>query len=100
MRDLYRSGKPGTSGAKATVWGRKLRHPSKDACWWLSGGGGAKGVQAPLACSECECGARHERREALDAAVQADPGLRDAAAALRGRSEAGDEGYRKGLYYP
>ena len=54
----------------------------------------------PLVCSKRGCGARHGRREALDSAVQADPGLRDAAAALRERPEEDDEGHRQGLYYP
>ena len=63
-------------------------------------GGARRGTQAPLVYSERGCGARHRRREALDAVVRADPGLRDTAAALRGRPEEDDEGYCQGLYYP
>ena len=63
-------------------------------------GGARRGAQAPLVCSERGCGARHGRREALDVAVQADPGLRDAAAALRGVPEEDDEGHRQALYCP
>ena len=44
--------------------------------------------------------ARRGRREALEAAVQADPGLRDAAVVLTGRPEEDDEGHRQGLYHP
>ena len=58
-----------------------------------------RGVQAPFVCSESRCGARHGRREGLEAAVQADPGLRDAAVALTGRPEEDNEGHRQGLYY-
>ena len=54
----------------------------------------------PFGCSERGCGARHGRREALEAAIQADPGLRDAAVALKGRPEEDDEGHLQGLYYP
>ena len=54
---------------------------------------------APLVCSERGCGARHGIREALEAAVQADPGLRDAAVVLTGRPEEDGEG-RQGLYSP
>ena len=63
-------------------------------------GGARRGTQAPLVCSERGCGARHGTREALDAAVQTDHGLQDAAAALRGRPEEDDEGHRQGLYCP
>ena len=62
-------------------------------------GGAQRGIQAPFGCSERGCGVRHLRREALEAAVQADPGLRDAAVALTGRPEEDDEGHRQGLYY-
>ena len=54
----------------------------------------------PFGCSERGCGARHGRREALEAAIQADPGLRDAAVALTGRPEEDDQGHRQELYYP
>ena len=53
-----------------------------------------KEAQASLVCSKRGCGARHGRREALDAAVQADPGVRVAAASLRRRPEEDDEGHR------
>ena len=62
-------------------------------------GGARSGAQAPLVCGERGRGARHGRRETLDAAVQADPGHRHAAAALLGRPEE-DEGHRQGLYNP
>ena len=61
---------------------------------------GRKGGHRRRLCGERGCGARHGRREALDAAAQADPGIRDAAAALRGRPEQDDEGHRQGLYFP
>ena len=40
------------------------------------------------------------RREALEAAEQADRGLRDASVAVSGRPEEDNEGHRQGLYYP
>ena len=58
-------------------------------------GGRRSGAQEPpLVCGECGCRARHERREALDAAVQADSSLGDAAAVLKGTPEEDDEGRR------
>ena len=57
------------------------------------------GAQAQLVCSKHGCGTDSGRREALDAAVQADAGLRDAAGALRARPEEHDEGYREGFHY-
>ena len=59
-------------------------------------GGAQRGIQASFVCSERGCGARHRSREALEAAVQAGPGLRYAAVALTGRP---DEGHHQGLYY-
>ena len=58
------------------------------------------GLQAPILCRAGECTARHGRREALEAAVQADPRLRVTAARLEGRSDNGEEGCRDGLRYP
>ncbi|CAN0575795.1 unnamed protein product, partial [Laminaria digitata] len=37
---------------------------------------------APLRCPAVDCGALHPRRDALEAAVQADPGLRNRAARM------------------
>ena len=61
-------------------------------------GGTRRGKQAPLVCSERGCGDHYGKRGVLDAAVQADPGLRDAAAVLKGRPEENDKGHRQGLY--
>ena len=47
-------------------------------------GGARSRAQTPLVCIERGHGARHGRQEALDAAVHANPGFRDAAAALKG----------------
>ena len=58
------------------------------------------GAQAPLLCGARGCTVRHGRREALEAAVQADPGLRVTAARLGGRPYDREEGHRDGLYYP
>ena len=63
-------------------------------------GGAQRGIQAPFVCSERGCEVRHGRREALEAAVQTDPGLRDAAVALTGRPEKDDERHRQELFYP
>ena len=62
--------------------------------------GARRWIQAPFVCSERGCGARHGRREALEAAVQADPGLRDAAVALTGRPREDNERHRQGFYCP
>ena len=63
-------------------------------------GGAQRGIQAPFVCSERGCGARHGRREVLEAVAQVDPGLLNAAVALTARPEEDDEGHRQGLYYP
>ena len=92
--------------ATDTAWygrraGTETTPSMRDACWLAAGSGGARrGTQAPLVCSERGCGGRHGRRDALDAAVQADSGVRDAAVAVSGRPEEGDKGHRQRLYYP
>jgi len=58
------------------------------------------GAQVPLLCGARGCTARHGRREALEAAVQADPGLRVTAAGLGGRPDDREDGRRDGLLYP
>ena len=57
-------------------------------------------AQASLLCGARGCTVRHERREAIEAAVQADPGLRVTAAGLGGRPDDGEEERRDGLCYP
>ena len=56
--------------------------------------------QAPFLCGARGCTVRHERRQALEVAVQADPVLHVTAAGLGGRPDDGEEGYRDGLCYP
>ena len=58
------------------------------------------GVQAPLLCVARGCTVRHGRREALEAAVQADPGLRATAVGLGGIPSDDEEGRLHGLCYP
>ena len=58
------------------------------------------GAQASLICGARGCAVRHGRREAIEAAVQADPGLRVTAAGLGGRSDDGEEERQDGLCYP
>ena len=58
------------------------------------------GAQAPLLCGARGCTARHERRQSLEAAVQADLGLRVTAAGLEGRPDDREDGRRDGLLYP
>ena len=54
---------------------------------------------APLRCPAANCGAQHPRRDALQAAVQADPGLRNRAQRMGGGTK-GDEDLRsRGLWY-
>ena len=54
---------------------------------------------APLRCPAADCRVLHPRRDALEAAVQADPGLRDRAARMGGGT-IGDEDLRsRGLWY-
>ena len=58
----------------------------------------ARGVApAPLRCPAVSCGAQHPTRDALEAAVQADPGLRNRAARLGGGT-AGDADYAVGAF--
>ena len=47
------------------------------------------GAPAPLSCPAVSCRSQHPRRDVLEAAVQADPGLRKLAARIRGGA-AGD----------
>ena len=54
---------------------------------------------APLHCPTANCGDQHPRRDALEAAVLADPGLRNRARRM-GRGNIGDEGLRtRRLWY-
>ena len=62
--------------------------------------GAQRGIQEPLVCSDRGCGAHNGRRKALDAAVQADPDLRDAPVSLRGGPEEDVKGQGHGLCYP
>ena len=55
------------------------------------------GARAPLLCGASGCTARHGRREALETAVQADPGLRTTAVGL---GDEGEEGRLHGICYP
>ena len=48
---------------------------------------------APLGCQSINCGARHPRRDALEAAIQEDLGRRNRAAWI-GRGTTGDEDLR------
>lgn len=82
--------------------GRKPRHPPEMRAggsqeWWgAKGGKGIAILQRALVK-----GARHGRQDTLDTAVQADPGIRDAAASLRGRPRRGRRGVsRRRLHYP
>ena len=58
------------------------------------------GAQAPLLCGARGCTVRHGRWEALEAAVQADPGLRATAVGLGGIPNDGEEGRLHELCYP
>ena len=58
------------------------------------------GEPVPLLCGARGCTVRHGRREALEAAVQVDPGLRVTAARLQARPDDGEEGRRDGLCCP
>ena len=58
------------------------------------------GAQAPLFCGARGCTVRHGRREALKAAIQADPGLRATAVGLGGIPNDGEEGRLYGLSAP
>ena len=58
------------------------------------------GAQAPLICGARSCTTRHGRREALEAAVQADPGLRVTAVAIGWIPDDGEDGRLHELCYP
>ena len=58
------------------------------------------GAKAPLLCGARGCTVHHGRREAFEAAVQVDPGLRVTAARLRGRPHDGEVRHCDGLCYP
>ena len=57
------------------------------------------GTQTPLLCGARGCKVRHGRRKEIEAAVQADPGLRETAAGLGGRPDDGEEERWDGLCY-
>ena len=58
-----------------------------------------RGLPAPLRCPAVSCRAQHPRRDALEAAVQADPGLRNWATRMGGGT-AGDADLRtQGIWY-
>ena len=53
---------------------------------------------APLCFPTVNCGAQHQRRDALEIAVQVDPGLRNRAGRMRG-GIIGDEDLRSGVLW-
>ena len=53
----------------------------------------------PLRCPAVNCGAQHPRRDALEAAVQADPGLRNRAARMGGGTASDEDLRNQGLWY-
>ena len=60
----------------------------------------ARGVApAPLRCPAVSCGAQHPTRDALEAAVQADPGLRNRAACMGGGTADDADLRSRGLWY-
>ena len=58
-----------------------------------------RGAQAPLLCGARSCTACHGRREALEAAVQANPGLRATAVGLGRIPHDGEDRRFHGLCY-
>ena len=56
-------------------------------------------AQAPLLCGARSCKARHGRREAIEAAVQTDPGLLATAVELGGITDDGEDGRLHGLQH-
>ena len=54
------------------------------------------GAQAPLLCGARGCTVRRGRREAFEAAVQTDPGVRVPVVGIAGRPDDGEEGRRDG----
>ena len=54
---------------------------------------------APLCCPAVNCGARHPRRDALEAAVQAGPGLRDRTVRMGGGGIGSEDIRSRGLWY-
>ena len=60
----------------------------------------ARGVApVPLRCPAVSCRAQHPRRDALDAAVQADPGFRNRAARMGGGTAGDADLLSQGLWY-
>ena len=60
----------------------------------------SSGSQPPLRFGAKRCTARQWRREALEAVVQAEPGLRVTAVGLRRIPDDGKDGRLHGLCYP
>ena len=52
---------------------------------------------APLHCPALNCGAHHPRRDALEATVQADPGLRNRASRMGGGTKGDEDLHSRGL---
>lgn len=57
-------------------------------------------MQTLLLCAARDCAVYHGRREALEATVQADSGLRATAVGLGGIPDDGEDGRLNGLCYP
>ena len=76
---------------------RQGRHVLHARCVVVALARGA--APAPLRCPAVNCGVQHPRHDALEAAVQADPGLRNRAGRMGGGT-IGDENLRsRGLWY-
>ena len=77
------------------MWARAPRAPRSLSGWALA----RSAAPALPRCPTVNCAAQHPRRDALEAAVQADPGLRNRTGRMGGGS-IGDEDLRsRGLWY-
>ena len=95
MRGVSGDSGSGRTSSGATVWKPASMHTRCVVNAVRRGG-----ARAPLLCGASGCTACHGRWEALEAVVQAGPGLRIAAVGLGGRLDEGEEGRLRGLCYP
>ena len=95
LRGLPIGGGSGTTRSGTTVW-----IPACFSCAVRGECSRRVGAQAPLLCGARGCTVRHGRREAPEAAVQVDPGLRATEMGLRRLPNDGEEGRLRGLCYP
>ena len=93
MRGLWHNAPAWTPRGTLSMCARASRAP-RSLCGRVRGA-----APAPLRCPAVNCGAQRPRRDALEAAVQADPGLRNQAGKMGGGIIDDEDLRNRGLWY-